>query len=329
MLTCTNDTVSVLQCLALSQLVPSTTSARGLLISGQSHRVMFQQATDVDKKLDALQAYMPIWRAVYKAGQCSLPSSQAPIVFSWHDQAGIGGRFDVYSFPSMQFNHCMLCVCKCILDVSCARKKMLQLPKESLAMLQDAHRHASEALVVMQTWGLPPLLKAFLPACLHLESLAAMKQYVCGWQAVAFAQAANLKQLYQAESESWARARVCFSKCDLHAVPAESWNANVVSLSNQCAVKAALALSQQASISHAPPGSNPPVGRALAALQHVQSLMIEADAVEAAIERLSSVNNSVYFQSVVSLPIEPIELPNMDEFSREVAYADVPTVALT
>lgn len=328
MLTCTNYTVNVAPCAVLSQLVPSTTSTRSLLISGQSNRVMFQQATDVDKKKDALDAYLSVWRAVYKAGQCTLPSSKAPVVFTWNDQVGIGGRFDAYSFPSMQFEHCMLCVCKCILNTSCARDIMIHTPKDSLTLLQEAHQHICEADVVMQSWNVSPMLKAFLPAVLHPESLGAIKQNVCGWQAVAFAQAASLKQLYQAESESWARARACFDKCTLHNVPAELWNSNMVSLTNQCAVKAALALSQQASISHAPPGTNPPIGRALAALQHVRGLDIEIDAVEAAIERLSKDNNSVYFQSIVSLPIEPIELPKLPEFSRETAYATVPTVAL-
>lgn len=283
----------------------------------------------MEKKREALDAYMLIWRGVYKAAQCSLPSSHAPIIFTWNDQAGIGGRFDSYSFPCVQYEHCMLCVSKCILNIMCARNLMIHTPKDAIALLQDAHRHACEAEVVMQTWDISALLKAFLPACVHPESLSAMKQHVCAWQAVAFANGANLKQLYQAESESWARARLCFSKCELHSVPAQLWNANMESLSNQCAVKAALALSQQASISHAPPGTAPPIGRALAALMHVQKLELEVEVVDAAIERLSRDNNSVYFQSVVDLPIEPIELPKLDEFARDVAYANVPTVALT
>ena len=96
------DAVPAVLCNVTTQLVPATPADRVHLITAQTHRNNFVQLQDAEKRLDALNEYMKVWRGVYKFGLTGQPSCVAPIVFVWKDLCGIGGRFDTYACPAMQ-----------------------------------------------------------------------------------------------------------------------------------------------------------------------------------------------------------------------------------
>ena len=126
---------------------------------------------------------------------------------------------------------------------------------------------------------------------------------------MAFAQCASSKQLFKAETECWNFSQQHFSKAMLATVPAEKWNASMEALQKQSAVRCALSLAQLASIVHQVDGNKPPIGQALAVLKSVQTFNYHTELVDAAIERLTKDNNSIYFQMVSLGTLENIELP--------------------
>jgi len=313
--------VPAVLCSVTTLLVPATAADRLHLITAQTHRNNFAQLLDADKRLEALTEYLKVWRGVLKCGTTGQPSSTAPVIFMWKDVAGIGGRFDTYASPAMQYEHSMLCVAGALLHVGIVRKTVESTPKSTIAHLHSAHSLLCEAEFTMNNWHASELVKAGLPLVLQTESLHGLKSYVLGWQGVAFAMSAASQQLFQAESECWHFAQQHFSKAMLSTVPAEPWNASMDVLQKQTAVRCALALSQLASIMYQPDGRKPPVGQALAALKSVQMSGYYTELVDGAIERLTADNNSIYFQMVSLAPLETIELPQLEMYTSSTANA--------
>ena len=309
--------VPAVLCNVTSQLVPTTAADRLHLIASQTHRNNFVQLQDPEKRLEALTEYLKVWRAVYKCGLTGQFSSTAPVVFVWKDLCAIGGRFESYACPAMQFEHAMCCVAAAMLHVAIVRDTVKGAPKNTISRLHAAHALVCEAEYTMNNWQASSLTKAGLPLVLQTESLLGLKEYVSGWYGVSFALCASSKQLFKAESECWHFSQQHFSKAMLGTVPAEQWNASMEALQKQSAVMCALSLAQLASITHQADGNKPPVGQALAALKSVQMHGYHSELVDGAVERLTRDNNSIYFQMVTLGTLENIELPALEVYNNE------------
>lgn len=320
--------VPAVLCNVTSQLVPATAADRLHLITSQTHRNNFVQLQDAEKRLEALTEYLKVWRAVYRCGLTGQPSSTAPIVFVWKDLCGIGGRFDAYASPAMQYEHAMCCVAAAMLHVTLVRDTVKANPKNTISRLQAAHALIGEAEFTMNNWQASSLTKAGLPLILQAESLQGLKEYITGWYGVAFALCASSKQLFKAESECWNFSQQHFSKAVLGTVPAEKWNAAMEALQKQSAVMCALSLAQLASITHQADGNKPPVGQALAALKSVQMHGYHSELVDGAVERLTRDNNSIYFQMVTLGTLENIELPALQVYNNALSDASSVTLRL-
>ena len=222
----------------------------------------------------------------------------------------------------------MCCVAAATLHMSIVRDTIKAAPKNAISRLHAAHALVCEAEFTMNNWQATALIKGGLPLILQTESLQGLKEYIHGWYGCAFALCASSKQLFKAECECWQFSQQHFSKAMLSTVPADKWNESMDALQKQSAVMCALSMAQLASITHQADGSKPPVGQALASLKSVQMLGYHTDLVDAAIERLTKDNNSIYFQLVSLGTVENIELPPMEIYTNKITEAGSTTLRL-